>query len=108
MASELCLFCRRRFAIYAPQAGRQRTCKRETCRYRLRLLLNRAWRARKRGHNASWREAVNRRLREWARDYPRYWQAYRQNHSRYAAFDNVRRARAMRRLRWGCSAKDES
>lgn len=102
-----CLFCLGCIEVYAPQAGRQRVCKSQKCRYLLRLLLNRAWRAGKRGHSASWREEVNRQLRQWAADYPCYWRAYRKTHRRYVAIDNARRARALRRQRWGCSAKDE-
>jgi hypothetical protein len=70
----------------------------------LKLLLNRAW---KRGRDAKWREEVNRRLRAWAKAYPHYWRVYRRKNPRYAARDNKRRVRTLRRQRWGCSAKDE-
>ena len=104
MTKKRCLFCPRRVEPYAPQARRQRVCKEEECRYKLKLALNRAWR---RKRNAQWRQEVNRQVRVWAQTYPRYWRAYRKSHPRYVARDNARRARALRRQRWGCSAKDE-
>ncbi len=104
MASKVCLFCRRRFAPYAPQESRQHVCRRWKCRYKLRLLLNRAW---KRRGGEKWRQQANCVLRSWALAYPHYWRAYRKRHRRYAARDNRRRGRALKRQRWGCSAKDE-
>jgi hypothetical protein len=104
MAKKRCLFCPRWFEPYAPLATRQLVCRRAGCRYKLKLLLNRAWKGRR---NAQWRKDVNRRLRAWAKEYPYYWQCYRKKHLAYVARDNARRARRSRRQRWGCSAKDE-
>ena len=104
MVKKRCLFCPRWFEPYAPLANRQRVCRRTKCRYKLKLLLNSSW---KRSRNAQWRGRVNRRLRGWAKAYPRYWRHVRKTHPGYVALDNARRVRAMRRQRWGCSAKDE-
>ena len=104
MASKLCLFCRQFFEPYAPMARRQRVCKRAECRRRLKRLLEAALLGRRR---ASWRQERRRWMREWAKNYPCYWQHYRKTHPPYVARDNARRARALRRQRWGCSAKPE-
>lgn len=104
MAKKCCLFCRQLFNPYAPLAGRQRVCKSLECRRRLKRSLEAALLARR---SASWREKRNRRVREWAKAYPRYWHHYRKMHPAYVARDGARRARAFRRRRWGCSAKPE-
>jgi hypothetical protein len=104
MASKRCLFCRQLFEPYAPMAGRQRVCKSAECRRKLKRLLEAALLRRR---PASWSKERNHWLREWAKTYPRYWQHYRRAHPAYVMRDNARRARALRRQRWGCSAKPE-
>lgn len=104
MAKKRCLFCPRVFEPYAPLANRQLVCGGAACRYKLKLLLNRAWKGRR---SARWRDETNRRLRAWAEAYPYYWRRYRKKHRAYRVRDNARRARRLRQQRWGCSAKDE-
>lgn len=104
MGSKLCLFCRRQFEPYPPMAGRQRVCKDAECRRRLKRQLEAALLGRR---PAAWRKERNVWMCEWAKAYPDYWQRYRDDHPAYVARDNARRARALRRQRWGCSAKPE-
>lgn len=104
MAKKRCLFCREWFDVYIPMAERQRICKDPECRLLLKRLLERA-ELRRRGR--AWRDKRNRRVRIWARYWPHYWRGYRKRQPRYVARDNQRRARALRRQRWGCSAKPE-
>ena len=68
-------------------------------------MLNRAWK-RRQWRDTQWREQANRNQRAWAMGYPFYWRGYRREHPNYVVRDNQRRARALRRQRWGCSAKD--
>lgn len=98
MVSKVCLFCRQRFEPYAPMAGRQRICKGAECRRKLKRLLAAALLGRR---SAAWRKERNRWVREWAKAYPGYWCQYRKAHRAYVARDNARRARSMRRWRWG-------
>lgn len=100
-----CVFCRRWYKPYPAQAARQQTCGRSYCRRKLKRILNRIV---ERRHDAACRADVNRALRLWAKGFPNYWRHYRGLHSSYVARDNKRRGRALRRQRWGCSAKRES
>ncbi len=104
VASKRCLFCRDWFEPYLPMAARQRVCKSAECRRELKRLLEAALLARRSG---AWRSERNRWVREWAKAFPHYWRHYRKTHRRYVRLDNARRARALRRQRWGCSAKPE-
>lgn len=105
MPKPQCVFCRRWYKPYPAQASRQQTCGRADCRRRLKAMLNRVW---ERRHDAAHREQVNRALRVWARGFPAYWRHYRGTHPAYTRRDNKRRTRALRRRRWGCSAKQEA
>lgn len=105
MARERCVFCGRWYKPYPTQRERQQTCGRSDCRRKLKVILNRVW---ERRHDAACRDAVNRALRLWAKRFPNYWRHYRGTHRAYVTLDNKRRARALRRRRWGCSAKQES
>jgi len=105
MPKPRCVFCGRWYKPYPAQASRQQTCGRAACRRRLKAALNRVW---ERQHDATFREQVNRDLRVWAEGFPRYWVHYRRDHRGYVRRDNKRRARALRRQRWGCSAKQEA
>lgn len=105
MARPRCVFCRQWYTPYPAQAARQQTCGREKCRGELKRILNRVL---ERRHDAERRAEVNRALRDWAQGYPHYWRVYRKNQPAYKARDGKRRARSLRRQRWGCSAKRES
>ena len=105
MAKPRCVFCRRWYKPYPAQATRQQTCGRAYCRRQLKQVLNRVW---ERRHDAACRAEVNLALRVWAKGFRDYWRHYRRTHPAYVARDNKRRARALRRRRWGCSAKQES
>lgn len=102
MGTKRCLFCRRRFELYAPQGERQVVCEQSKCRRKLKQARQRKWRRRR---TAQWRQARNRSVRQWARAYPRYWRKYRGKHPAYVRRDNSRRVRARRCRRWGVSAK---
>lgn len=105
MPKPRCVFCRRWYKPYPAQANRQQTCGRVGCRRKLKRMANRVL---ERRHDARRRAAVNRALRVWAERFPRYWRHYRQTHASYVTRDGKRRARALRRQRWGCSAKRDS
>lgn len=105
MPKRRCVFCRRWYKPYPAQASRQQTCGRAECCRKLKRMLNRVLERRHDGRN---RAAVNRALRVWAKGFPGYWRHYRGTNPSYVARDNKRRARSLRRQRWGCSAKRES
>ena len=102
MARKRCLFCRAWFVPYTPQAARQQICGKPACKRKLKRTLDRSWRNR----NPLWRRRRQERVRAWAARRG-YWPWYRRGHRAYVARDNKRRARALRRQRWGCSAKQE-
>jgi len=91
MGSKRCLFCRRWFEPYAPQAKRQLICGAAACRRRLKRKLDRAWRRR----SPLWRKGLQEKRRERRRVYMR---RYRMTHPAYRAREAARmrakRARA--------------
>jgi hypothetical protein len=103
MAKKRCLFCRQWFSPYVPQAARQQICGRLSCKRQLKRTLDRAW---VRQRDFIWRRKRRGRVRAWAAK-RNYWPWYRKENPAYAARDNKRRARSLRRQRWGCSAKQE-
>lgn len=90
MASKCCLYCRRWFEPYAPQAKRQLLCGAAECRRKLKRMLDRAWRRR----DSKWRAGLLAKRREGRRIYMR---RYRAEHPAYRAREAVRmRARRAR------------
>lgn len=102
MAKQRCVICRQWFEPYPPMRGRQLACSHKECRRQLERISERSW---LQGRSAAWRNRRNRRVAKWARGFPHYWRWRLKNNPDYVARDNKRRARALRRQRWGCSAK---
>lgn len=92
MASKCCLFCRRWFEPYAPQAKWQLICGAVTCRRKLKRKLDRAWRRR----DPRWRVGLAAKRREGRRIYMR---RYRAEHPAYRAREAARMRASRARVR---------
>lgn len=82
-----CLICHQWFSPDPRTADHQEVCSKPACQKQRKARTDRSWRIR---HPEPPAERL-RKVRDWARNYPHFWQHYRATHPDYVQRDNVRR-----------------
>jgi len=87
IAKRRCEFCHKWFTPYHGTYRQQKCCPNAECRKKRKVRTKRTWWLNNPGYN---RDRLQ-KIRVWAKEYPDYWQKYRQEHPDYVKKDNKRR-----------------
>lgn len=85
MKKKRCEFCHKWFTPH-PQAPHQRCCSDLACRKKRKSAADKKWRI----NNQNYGRSRKQKIRDWAKEYPNYWQRYRREHPDYAQKERQR------------------
>jgi len=82
-----CVICNKWYIPEPRTKAHQQCCGRAECKKAFKVRTNKSWQKR----HPDYGKTRKVKIRDWAQQYPNYWQEYRRTHPDYCARDNKRR-----------------